>query len=318
MLRVVYMGTPDFAVPALEAMAKGECRVLACVTKPDRPRDRGKKLQSCPVKLKAEELGIPVLTPEKIRNNRDFIEGLRALEPDLIVVAAYGKILPKEVLDIPRLGCVNIHASLLPEYRGAAPIHRAVINGDETTGVSLMYMAEALDSGDVIATAKTSVGEKTTGMLFGELAKLGAELLMKTLPRLEEGTAGRTPQDESRATYAPMVFKEEGVVDFKKTAREICCLIRGFSPQPAASTMYNGQVMKLYMAKEAGKASDLWAEDDTPAPGTVLKADKSGIYVACGNGEALALTNIQMPGKKAMDVSAWLLGNRIEIGTILG
>ncbi|MBR0140237.1 MAG: methionyl-tRNA formyltransferase [Firmicutes bacterium] len=312
------MGTPDFAVPALEAMAGGGCRVLACVTKPDAPRDRGKKLQSCPVKLKAEELGIPVLTPEKIKNNRNFIEGLKALDPDLIIVAAYGKLLPKEVLEIPRLGCVNIHASLLPKYRGAAPIHRAVINGDEITGVSLMYMAEALDSGDIIATAETPVGEKTTGMLFDELAKLGAELLMKTLPALEEGKAERTPQDESLATYAPMVFKEEGVVDFKKSAKEICCLIRGFSPQPTASTLYNGQVMKLHMAREAGRAPDHWAKDGIPAPGTVLKADKSGIYVACGSGEALALTNIQMPGKKAMDVSAWLLGNRIEIGTILG
>lgn len=316
MLKIIYMGTPDFAVPALQALTDSGVKPVLAVTKPDRPKDRGKKMQSCPVKQKAEELGIPVETPEKIKNNAEFYETLKALEPDLMVVAAYGKILPKSILDLPRLGCINIHASLLPEYRGAAPIHRAVIDGKEETGVSLMYMAEALDAGDVIAQAKTPVAEKTTVQLFDELAELGAKLLIETLPALEAGTITRTPQDESLVTYAPMVFKEEGVIDFTRSAREICCIIRGFNSWPTASTVYNGQVMKLHMAKEAGKASDHGCSD--AAPGTVLKADKTGLYVACGQGEAVVLTNIQMPGKKAMDVSAWLLGNRIEIGTVLG
>ncbi|MCF0150080.1 MAG: methionyl-tRNA formyltransferase [Firmicutes bacterium] len=315
-MKIVYMGTPDFAVPALKALAAaGETPVLA-VTKPDRPKDRGKKMQSCPVKLAAQLLGIPVETPEKLKNNREFEEMLRALAPDLMVVAAYGKILPKAVLDIPRLGCINIHASLLPEYRGAAPIHRAVIDGKEETGVSLMYMAEALDAGDVIAQAKTPVAEKTTEMLFDELAQLGAKLLIETLPALAAGTVTRTPQNESLVTYAPMVFKEDGIIDFSMPARKICCIIRGFNSWPTASTVYCGQVMKVHMAKEAGKAADLGLP--AAAPGTVLKADKTGIYVACGNAEVVALTNIQLPGKKAMEVSAWLLGNKIEIGTVLG
>ncbi len=318
MLRVVYMGTPDFAVPALEALAKSGHGVTLAVTKPDTPRDRGKKLQSCPVKKKAEELGIEVCTPEKLRKNAGFREKLLGLSCDLIVVAAYGKILPVDILEIPRLGCVNIHASLLPRYRGAAPIHRAVINGDEKTGVSLMYMAEGLDCGDIIAQRETPVAEKTTGELFDELAVLGAELLIDTLPAIEEGRAPRIPQDESLACYAPMVFKEEGVVDFAKSAKSICRLIRGFNSWPTASTLYGGQVMKLHRAKEAGRAADIAPALAGALPGTVIKADKSGIYVACGEGGAVALTNIQMPGKKAMDVSAWLLGNRIEIGTVLG
>ena len=316
MLRIVYMGTPDFAVPALEALAGSGHQVVLCVAKPDVPRDRGKKLQSCPVKQAAQALGIPVETPEKIRKNEEFLNRLEDLAPDLIVVAAYGKILPKAVLDVPRLGCVNIHASLLPKYRGAAPIHRAVINGDDETGISLMYMAQALDSGDVIAQRRTPVGEKTTGLLFDELASMGADLLIETLPALEEGTAGRTPQDESLATYAPMVFKEDGVIDFSKDARTVCCLVRGFCSWPTASTVYAGQVMKVHMAREAGRLSDICPGG--AAPGTVVKADKTGLYVACGGDTAAALTNIQMPGKKAMDVSAWLLGNRIEIGTVLG
>ena len=310
-MKIVYMGTPDFAVAPLKALCAAGHEVALAVTKPDRVRDRGKKLQSCPVKTAALELGIPVDSPEKIIGNAEFLEELKGMAPDLIVVAAYGKILPASVLELPRYGCVNVHASLLPAYRGAAPIHRAVIDGCEKTGVTIMMMEEGLDSGDMLAQASTDIGEKTTAQLHEELSELGADLLVKTIPGLEDGTAVRTPQDNSLATYAPMVFKEEGIIDFTKTARQICCLVRGFNSWPTASTMLDGQVMKVHEAKQGG------CRPSGKAPGTVVSAGKNGIEVSCGDGTVL-LTNIQMPGKKAMDASAFLLGHKIEIGTVLG
>ena len=310
-MKIVYMGTPDFAVPPLRALCAAGYDVALAVTKPDRAKDRGKKIQSCPVKLAAEELGIRTETPERIRGNEEFLSVLKEVSPDIIVVAAYGKILPKEVLELPRLGCINIHASLLPAYRGSAPIHRAVIDGCEKTGVTIMCMEEGLDTGDMIAQAETEIGEKTTAQLHEELAELGAELLIKTLPQIEDDTAVRTPQDDSLASYAPMVFKEEGVIDFSKSAERICCLVRGFNSWPTASTVFSGQVMKVHMAKPGNKAPS------GKAPGTVLSCGKAGIEVSCGDGSVL-LTNIQMPGKKAMDAAAFLLGNKIEIGTVLG
>ncbi|MBR5731697.1 MAG: methionyl-tRNA formyltransferase, partial [Firmicutes bacterium] len=308
---VVYMGTPDFAVPPLKALAAAGHDVALAVTKPDRAKDRGKKIQSCPVKLAAQELGIRVETPERIRGNEEFLGLLGDIAPDIIVVAAYGKILPKEVLELPRLGCFNIHASLLPAYRGSAPIHRAVIDGCEKTGVTIMCMEEGLDTGDMIARAETEIGEKTTAQLHEELAELGAKLLIETLPRIEDGTAERIPQDEALASYAPMVFKEEGIIDFSRSAAQICCLVRGFNSWPTASTSLLGQVMKVHMARP-GKTAPTGK-----APGTVLSCSKAGIEVSCGDGSVL-LTNIQMPGKKAMDAAAFLLGNKIEIGTVLG
>lgn len=309
-MRVVYMGTPDFAVPPLEALHEAGHDVVLAVTKPDVAKDRGKKIQSCPVKQKAEELGIPVETPEKLKNNEAFFEKLETLEPDFIVVAAYGKILPKRVLDAPKHCCLNIHASLLPAYRGAAPIHRAVIDGMEETGVTLMYMAEGMDTGDICVQKTTPVGLKTTEELFDELSVMGAQLLVDTLPSIADGSAPRIPQDDSLATMAPMLFKEDGILDYTKTAHEICCTVRGFYSWPMASTVYNGQVMKVHGAHEGEFAYDA-------APGTVVKADKKGIVVAC-NGGSVVLDRIQMPGKKAMDVSAFLAGNKIEIGTVLG
>lgn len=310
-MKIVYMGTPDFAVAPLKALCEAGHEVALAVTKPDRAKDRGKKMQSCPVKIAALELGIPVDSPEKIKGNEEFLEELKSIAPDLIVVAAYGKILPKDVLELPKYGCVNVHASLLPAYRGSAPIHRAVIDGCEKTGVTIMMMEEGLDSGDMLDSASVEIGEKTTAQLHEELSELGAELLVKTIPGLEDGSAVRTPQDDSLATYAPMVFKEEGVIDFSKTARQICCLVRGFNSWPTASTMLDGQVMKVHEARP-GK--------DVPtgkAPGTVISAGKKGIEAACADGTVL-LTNIQMPGKKAMDAAAFLLGHKIEIGTVLG
>lgn len=309
-MRVVFMGTPDFAVPALESLNKAGHQIPLVVTKPDVAKDRGKKIQSCPVKAKALELGLNVETPEKLKNNEAFFEKLEAIAPDFIVVAAYGKILPKRVLDTPKYGCINIHASLLPEYRGAAPIHRAVIDGKEETGVTIMFMAEGMDTGDICVQKKTPVALKTTEELFDELSVMGAELLVETLPAIADGTAPRIAQDDAMATLAPMVFKEEGILDYTKTSREICCTVRGFYSWPMASTVYNGQMMKVHAAREGECAYDA-------APGTVVKADKKGIVVACKDG-SVVLERIQMPGKKAMDVSAFLAGNKMEIGTVLG
>ncbi len=310
-MKIVYMGTPDFAVPPLEALHNAGYSIELAVTKADRARDRGKKVQFCPVKQKALELGIPVESPERVKGNAELLARLQQAAPDFIVVAAYGKILPKEILELPRYGCVNIHASLLPAYRGAAPIHRAVIDGCERTGVTIMQMEQGMDTGGMYAQESVEIGEKTTAQLHEELAQLGARMIVETLPKIADGSCIPVPQDEALASYAPMVFKEEGVIDFTKTAEQICCLVRGFNSWPTASTVYKGQIMKVHMAKTGpGKDTHL-------APGTVIRAGKNGIEVACGGGSVL-LTNIQMPGKKAMDVSAFLLGNKIEEGTVLG
>lgn len=309
-MKIIYMGTPDFAVPALEALVSAGHDVALVVTKADRPKDRGKKMQSCPVKLKALELGLNVVSPEKIKDNTEFLDLLSAAEPDFICVAAYGKILPREILELPKYGCVNIHGSLLPKYRGPAPIHRAVIDGEKETGVTIMQMAEGMDTGDMYAKLAVEIGEKTTEDLHIELAEAGAKLLIETLPGIADGSIKGEKQDETLASYAPMVFKSEGVIDFSKSAEDICCLVRGFYSWPTASTVLKGEVLKVHKAK-CGRKGDFG-----PA-GTVAAADKNGIEVSCKDGSVL-LTNIQAPGKKAMDVSAYLLGNKIEIGTVLG
>ena len=301
-MKIVFMGTPDFAVKALEALASTNNEIALVVAKADREKDRGKKMQSCPVKLKAIELGIPVETPEKIKGNDEFINKLKGIAPDLIVVAAYGKILPLDVLNIPRLGCVNIHGSLLPKYRGAAPIQRAVIEGAEKTGITLMYMGEGMDTGDMIAKVETTVDHKTSDELFVELADLGAKLLVEYLPKIEDGSAPREKQNDEDATYAPMVFKE--TIDWTKSAHEIDCLIRGTQCQ----TVFDGQIMKIHAAKEGTGSGE---------PGTVIHVDKKSVEVACKEG-SLFLTNVQLPGKKAMEISAFLLGNKIEEGCKLG
>lgn len=308
-MKIVYMGTPDFAVPALTALCDAGYEVSLVVTKADRPRDRGKKLQSCPVKLEALRRGLQVASPEKLKGNEEFMALLHQAAPALIVVAAYGKILPPEILDLPRLGCVNIHGSLLPAYRGAAPIHRAVADGCCETGVTLMYMAPEMDAGDIIATACTAVGHKTTGELHEELARLGADLLIRTLPAILDGTAPRMPQDPAAVTYAPMVSKEDARIDFTRSAEEICALVRGMHSWPCAWTCMGGQAMKVHEALPGPFSSD--AE-----PGTILRADRDGIAVSCGGGSVI-LKRIQMPGKKPLDAGVYLLGNKIEIGTVL-
>ena len=320
-MKIIYMGTPDFAVRPLEALIEAGFDVELAVTKADKPAGRGGKLQACPLKIRAQELGIDVASPEKIKKNEEFFGLLKALEPDFIVVAAYGKILPKEILELPKYGCINIHGSILPKYRGAAPIQRAVLNGETETGVTIMYMAEDLDSGDIISTAETEVGRKTSGKLFDELSELGAKLLVDTLPKIADGTARRVRQNEDLATYAAMISKEEGRMDFSLGARQLDCLVRGMSPAPGAYAYLGDVQMKVREAvpadaEETAAAAD--AFEGTPSAGTVLRADKRGLLVSCGKGEGLLITKLQMPGKKAMDVQAFLLGNKIEIGTVIG
>ncbi len=308
MMKIVYMGTPDFAVPALEALHREGYEIPFVVTQPDALRDRGKKVKFPPVKEKALELGLRVVQPEKVKTDEEFISMLREEKPDIIVVAAYGQILPKAVLDIPEKGCINIHGSLLPRFRGAAPVQRAIMAGDAQTGITLMYMEEGLDTGDMIVKRSTSAEGKTGQELHDELSQMGAELLIETLPHLDEIKAEK--QNDSESTYAPMISKREGHIDFSKAPEEIERMIRAFDPWPGSYAYYGDKAMKLWRAEVPGT-------DACEADGTVLKADSDGIDVAAG-GKVLRITQIQMPGKKRVDVREYLKGNSIEIGTVLG
>jgi methionyl-tRNA formyltransferase len=309
-MRIVYMGTPDFAVPALESLIKSGNKPILVVSQPDAKRDRGEKIKPTPVKEVALAWGIPIAQPEKIRGNHDFVEMLRGLAPDLMVVAAYGKILPAELLAIPTKGCINIHASLLPKYRGAAPIQRAILEGETETGVTLMQMAEGMDTGDMLASAATSTAGKTTEALFEELSMLGAKLLLQNLPNIQSNQLSPVPQDDEKATYAPMIHKIDGFIDFTKPAIEIERQIRAMNPWPIAHTTYAGQTMKIWQA-------EVEEEPVHGLPGTIVAVSQHGISVVTGNG-LLNITEIQMPGKKKMPVRAYIRGNRIDINSILG
>jgi methionyl-tRNA formyltransferase len=303
------MGTPEFAVPPLRSLCESGYAPVLTVTQPDRRRDRGKRLHSPPVKDVSIAYGIPPAQPEDLRRDTEFWEVLKGAAPDLIVVAAYGKILSKEILDLPRFGCVNIHASLLPAYRGAAPIQRAVMDGERETGVTLMYVAEALDAGDIIAAARTEVGDKTAGDLFDELSRMGAALLVETLPDIEAGRAPRRPQDESKASYAPMIEKEDAHVDFSNSPHAVCSLIRGMNPHPTAFAHYEDKVLKLW------EAFPMALPSESPA-GAVLSASDDGIAVAAGDG-AVRITVLQPPGKRPMRAADYLRGNKIRVGAVL-
>ena len=309
-MKIIYMGTPEFAVPPLEQLIKSGNPPILVVSQPDAKRDRGEKVKHTPVKEMALAHGIPVAQPEKIKGNQEFIQMLRDLGPDLIVVAAYGKMLPSEILEIPERGCVNIHASLLPKYRGAAPVQHALLHGETQTGVTLMQMAEGMDTGDMLASAATETDRKTTGMLLEELAVLGADLLLENLPLIESGRLTPVPQDEAQATYAPMIFKNDGWMDFTKPAVEIESQIRAMAPWPVAHTNYEGQTMKVWRG-------EVVPQNSAATPGTILSVSREGILVATGEG-SLRITEIQMPGKKKMPVDAYIRGNRIEINRILG
>ena len=306
-MRIVFMGTPDFAVPSLQALIDAGHDVCAVYTQPDKPQGRKQILTAPPVKTLALEHDIPVFQPNTLKNE-DEQARLRELAPEVIIVVAHGKLLPKAVLDIPPHGCINVHGSLLPRWRGAAPIQWAVIAGDEMAGVTTMQMAEGLDTGDMLLTYETKVGEKeTAGELFDRLAQSGAELLIQTLVKLDEITP--RPQDDAQSCYAHMLDKQMAVIDWSKSAHEIDCLIRGLNPWPIALTTLSGERLKVFAAEKANGRGE---------PGTVLEADpKKGLTVACGEG-ALRLTEIQLVGGKRMKATDFLRGHAIEVGTKLG
>lgn len=306
-MRIVFMGTPDFAVPSLQALIDAGHDVCAVYTQPDKPQGRKQILTAPPVKTLALEHDIPVFQPNTLKNE-DEQARLRELAPEVIIVVAYGKLLPKAVLDIPPHGCINVHGSLLPRWRGAAPIQWAVIAGDEKAGVTTMQMAEGLDTGDMLLTYETKVGEKeTAGELFDRLAQSGAELLTQTLVKLDEITP--RPQDDAQSCYAHMLDKQMAVIDWSKSAHEIDCLIRGLNPWPIALTALSGERLKVFAAEKANGNGE---------PGTVLEADpKKGLTVACGEG-ALRLTEIQLVGGKRMKATDFLRGHSLEVGVKLG
>ena len=304
-MRILFMGTPDFAVASLKRLVEDGHEICGVFTQPDKPKNRGHKMQFPPVKEYALEQGLTVYQPLKMRDGEAF--GIvQELQPELIVVAAYGKILPEDILNYPKYGSINVHSSLLPKYRGAAPINWAILNDEKETGVSIMYMVKELDAGDVLHVLKTEIGaEEDLPSLWSRLSDLGAQALAETLPMLEDGTAVRTPQDESQVTYASMLSREMSPIDWNKPARAIDCQVRGLIPWPCATAEIAGTRFKVYRTAP-GQATD-------KAPGTVLSAGKKGIEVACGNGESLYITELQAEGGKRMAASAYLLGHPIEV-----
>lgn len=308
-MKILFMGTPDFAVPCLEAAVKSGHTVLGVVTQPDKPKGRGHKLTPPPVKDCALQYDIPVYQPENLKNEA-LLPVLKELKPEIIVVVAYGKILPGYILDFPVYGCVNVHASLLPAYRGAGPIQWCVINGEKKTGVTTMYMAEGLDTGDMILKAETEIGEEeTAGELHDRLAVMGAELLTETLRRIQQGDAPREVQDDSLSCYAPMISRETGHIDWSRDAESIRNLVRGTNPWPLCYSLYQGEPMKIIHAFAGGET--------TAEPGKILSADGRGICVACGDGRELVIDEIQMKGSKRMSVSSYLNGHKVTIGAKL-
>ena len=309
-MRIVFMGTPDFAVGALEALVEAGHDVVAVVTQPDKPKGRGKEMQITPVKESALAYNIPVFQPVKIKNS-EAVEVLRGYKADLFVVAAFGQILSKEILDMPKFGCVNIHASLLPKYRGAAPIQWAILDGEKETGVTIMQMNEGLDTGDMLTKCIVPIEDTDTGeSLFDKLAKAGAKLLIETIPAIEAGTLIPEPQDNSLSTYAKMIKKEMGLIDWNKEAVVLERMVRGLNSWPSAYTKLNGKTLKIWEAITE-------SENTTHLPGTVTEVRKDSIKVQTGNG-LLVLKQIQIEGKKRMEVKAFLLGYSIETGLQLG
>ena len=309
-MKVVFMGTPDFAVPTLEKIIEAGHEVLAVVTQPDKAKGRGKKVIFSPVKEKAMEHNLPVYQPRRAREP-EFIEQMRALNPDVMVVVAFGQILPKDILDIPKYGCINVHASLLPKYRGAAPIQWAVINGDAVSGVTTMQMDVGLDTGDTLLKTEVPLAEdETGGSLFDKLSTLGGELLIETLEKIQAGDIHPEKQDDSQAgEYARTLDKALGNVDFSMSAAAIERLIRGLNPWPSAYTFYNGKTMKLWKA-EVVPGTDA-------APGQIVSVDKQSFTVQTGEG-GLRILELQLEGKKRMDAGAFLRGCALSAGEMLG
>lgn len=302
------MGTPDFAVPSLDALVAARYEVAAVVTQPDRPSGRGKVLTPPPVKVAAGAAGIPVLQPVKIRTEEFFAE-LSSYAPDLICVTAYGRILPKSILDLPKYGCVNVHASLLPKLRGAAPVNWAIVRGESVTGVTTMLMDEGMDTGGMLLRREVAIEEDDTGeSLSRKLSVVGGELLIETLPLYVEGKLRPEKQDESQATYAPIIKKEDGLIDWSKPAHDIRNLVRGMLPWPGGYTFLGGKMLKIFRAT---------ASEGEGRPGSVVRSTGGVLRVAAGEG-ALEILELQMEGGKRLDSAAFLAGRKIPEGTILG
>lgn len=311
-MKIVYMGTPDFAVNPLHALAEAGYDVAGVITQPDKPKGRGKTMLPTPVKEEAMKHGFPVYQPVKVRDP-EFLQVLEKLDPDIIVVAAFGQIIPKSILELPKYGCINIHASLLPKYRGAAPIQQAVIDGEKESGVTIMRMGTGLDTGDMISKIVVPIAkDETGGTLFDKLAEAGAKLLVETLPHIFDGTAVYEKQpEESPTPYAGMITKQMGLINFGKSTEELERLVRGLNPWPSAFTFWNGKTLKVWESFVV-KSEEAGAEKSEP--GTVVKTDKKGIYVACGE-DVLVLSQVQLEGKKRMDADAFLRGCHIETGS---
>ena len=315
-MKIIFMGTPDFARDSLKAVCDAGYPVMAVVTNPDKPKGRGMKMLPSPVKEYAISKNIPVYQPEKVRNNLEFIEEMRKLNSDVICVVAYGKILPKEILEIPKFGCINVHASLLPKYRGAAPIQWAVLNGDKQTGVTTMYMDIGMDTGDMILKEEVPIGEdETTGELWDKLSKVGGALLVKTLNQIENGTASRTPQGEGY-TMAPMLNKEMAKINWKeKAAIQIKNLVRGLNPIMGAYSILDGKKIKFWKVQTL-KDEAIEVEDNlkNTEAGTVILADsKKGLYIKTKEG-IISVLEIQGENAKRMNIQDFLRGNKIEVG----
>ena len=310
-MKIVYMGTPDFAVAALDSIVEAGHEVMLVISQPDKAKGRSKAPVPTPVKAAAQRHGIEVYQPEKIKAS-EAVERLASMKIDAIVVAAYGQILPESILNMPKYGCINIHASLLPKYRGAAPIEWSIIDGEETTGVTTMYMEKGLDTGDMIDKVELPILPEDTGVtLHDKLKEAGAKLILKTLSDLEAGTAVRQKQDDSKSCYAVMLKKEMGEMDFSKSATELERLIRGLNPWPCAYTVIDGKNVKLF--KASVRACDVSGFE----PGEIIEVGKKSFTIACGR-DALEIKNLQPEGKKPMDTVAYLNGNRITTGMKVG
>ena len=305
-MRIVFMGTPDFASASLKKLIDEKFDVVGVFTQPDKPKGRGMELCASPVKELALENGLPVFQPVKMRDGTALAQ-IKALEPDILVVVAYGRILPDDILAVPKYGAINVHGSLLPKYRGAAPIQWAVLNGDKITGVTTMYLASEMDTGDIIYTTETEIGEyETSGELFDRLKDMGAELLAKTLRDIDAGIAPRAPQDHSKASYVTMLDKSICPIDWNKTPREVLKHIYGLQPWPVATMELEGKTVRVFAAKYTdGKTEKV--------PGAVVSTDKGGLEIACADGETLLITELQAPGKKRMGAEDYLRGHQIKV-----
>lgn len=309
-MKIIFMGTPDFAVPCLDMLVKEGHEVCLVVTQPDKPKGRGKKMLFPPVKEKAIEYGIEVFQPVKVKEE-EAVEKLRSYNADIIVVVAFGQILPESILNMPKYGCVNVHGSLLPKYRGAAPIQWSVINGDTKTGVTTMYMEKGLDTGDMLLKAEFDItSEDTYGTVHDKMCVMGADVLKETLVKIENGTIVREKQDDALSNYAPMISKETGHIDWNKTSFEIINLIRGLDPVPAAWTVYNGEVLKIW------KAVKFECDNSTAKCGEIADITKKGFVVKTGDGFVL-VTEIQARGGKRMATDAYMRGHAVEKGIVL-